>query len=67
MITGTTMPQTTTQKQFNQAIQEILRNIDLNQGDMGEDGCLTDQFYDRDDISAEKKKILKNLTTMLKG
>lgn len=47
---------------YRNEIAEILRNTELNQGDIDSEEILTNNFFKRTDISDSKKDILKNKT-----
>jgi len=46
-------------------INEVLRNIEIRPIDVVEYGTFTKEFYNRDDISNEKKEIIKELQKKL--
>lgn len=53
-------------KEYSEFIYQILRNIDLNIGDI-ENDILTDNFFQRKDILENKKLLLKNKTDIFLG
>lgn len=51
---------------IEEKLYSILRNIKLNVGDINNSNLLTNLFFERDDISEERKKTLLDINTKLK-
>lgn len=53
-------------EQYNKKLNEFLRNVTLERGDLDENGLLSSQFFLREDIGVSKKIALSALTKELK-
>lgn len=53
--------------EYDCEIKSLLRNIELTHSDVNEDGLLSDNFFNRNDVTKPKLKILKRLTDNIKN